>query len=138
MYKTAAVAMATVLTLLGCQTRPQQDELYPQLLIGPKAQGYLQIEGVQQGVASSDLLRAGVRLHNRSRTEQILRYRFSWFDARGFELQGLAARWERQVLRPNEPVTLDRVAPGPNAVSYRIQLFDVQSPTASTTQGIDG
>lgn len=132
------VLTAAALTLLGCQTQPQQPDPYPQLLIGPRAQAYLQIEAVQEGYASSNLLRAGVRLYNRSGQEQTLRYRFSWFDANGFELKGLAGRWEQRSLRPAEPVMIDRVAPSPKAVSYRIQLFDPRTPSANSTQGIDG
>lgn len=133
-----AVLATTSLVLFGCQTQPQQTDSYPQLLIGPKAQSYLHIEGVQEGYASSDLLRAGVRLYNRSQQERKLRYRFSWFDAGGFELQGLSGRWEHRLLRPNEPVMIDRVAPSPKAVSYRIQLFDPSTPYTQPTQGTDG
>ncbi len=132
------VLAAAALTLLGCQTQPQQPVEHPQLLIGPRAQSYLQIEAVQEGYASSNLLRAGVRLYNRSSQEQLLRYRFSWFDASGFELKGLSGRWEQLPLRPAEPVMIDRVAPSPKAVSYRIQLFDPRTPVANSAQGIDG
>lgn len=137
--KTRIGVLATAaLALWGCQTQPQQPVEYPQLLIGPRAQSYLQIEAVQQSYASSNLLRAGVRLYNRSSSEQTLRYRFSWFDANGFELKGLSGRWEQQPLRPGEPMMIDRVAPSPKAVSYRIQLFDPRTPIANSTQGIDG
>jgi len=134
--RTGVLATAALM-LLGCQTQPLQPE-YPQLQIGPRAQSYLHIEAVQEGYASSNLLRAGVRLYNRSSQQQTLRYRFSWFDGNGFELKGLAGRWEQQPLRPNEPVMIDRVAPSPKAVSYRIQLFDPRTPVTTPTQGIDG
>ncbi|MBV0934413.1 DUF1425 domain-containing protein [Marinobacterium weihaiense] len=132
------VLAAAALALLGCQTQPQPPTDYPQLQIGPRAQSYLQIEAVQEGYASSDLLRAGVRLYNRSNQQQTLRYRFSWFDANGFELKGLASRWEQHPLRPAEPVMIDRVAPSPKAVRYRIQLFDPRTAPTHSTQGIDG
>ena len=135
MKNTLTGLLLTAGLLAGCQTQPQQASDWPQLTIGPKARGYLQIESAPQGVASGNLLRAGVRLYNRSQSEHTLRYRFSWMDANGFELPGMASRWEQRLLRPGEPVALDRVAPGPAATSYRIYLFDIN--TATHAQGIE-
>ncbi|MET4000638.1 DUF1425 domain-containing protein [Marinobacterium sp. MBR-109] len=137
MKKTLTGLLLAAGLLAGCQTQPQQPVEWPQLTIGPKARSYLQIEAVPEGVASGNLLRAGVRLYNRSQSEQTLRYRFSWTDANGFELPGMASRWEQRILRPGEPVALDRVAPGPAATSYRIYLFDINTGTATHTQGIE-
>lgn len=123
--------------LTGCQLQPQPDADWPQLTLGPKARSYLQIDAVPEGIAAGNLLRAGVRLYNRSPSEQTLRYRFSWLDQHGFELPGLAARWEQRVLRPGEPVSLDRVAPGPAATRYHIYLFDINSAPAAATQGME-
>lgn len=128
--------LATAL-LAGCQVQPQDSRADPQLTLGPRARNYLHIEGVQQGLASGNLLRAGVRLHNASTTDKTLRYRFSWRDANGFELPGLANRWEQIELRPAEPVALDRVAPSPQAVAFHIYLFDINSNSAATAQGYE-
>lgn len=122
---------ATMLLAAGCQTQPVATP-YPQLVLGPRASGYLQIESVQEGKASSDLLRAGVRLYNKSLLKQELRYRFEWLDSDGFELPGLAARWELLELRPRISHSLDRVAPSPRAVAYRIHLFDADTPPVNT------
>src|SRR5690606_41341915 len=62
--RTLALA-ATMLLAAGCQTQPVATP-YPQRVLGPRASGYLEIEAVQEGKASSDLLRAGVRLYNKS------------------------------------------------------------------------
>ncbi len=129
--KPYALALASVMLLAGCQTQPVATP-YPQLVIGPRAHGYLQIESVQEGKASSDLLRAGVRLHNNSTLNQELRYRFEWLDGNGFEVTGLASRWESLELRPLISHSLNRVAPSPRAVAYRIHLFDTRTPTANT------
>ncbi|MDY6891598.1 MAG: DUF1425 domain-containing protein [Pseudomonadota bacterium] len=137
MKKRVIGLLLTLGLLAGCQSQPQQPAQWPQLTIGPKASRYLQIEAVSQGTASGNLLRAGVRLYNRSQSEQTLRYRFVWLDASGFELPGLASRWERRLLRPGEPVALDRVAPSPTAADYQIHLFDLATGTASHTQGIE-
>lgn len=122
---------AMMLLAAGCQTQPVATP-YPQLVIGPRASGYLQIEAVQEGKASSDLLRAGVRLHSKSVMKQELRYRFEWLDSDGFELPGLAARWELLELRPRISHSLDRVAPSPRAAAYRIHLFDTDTPPVNT------
>ena len=130
--KISILALAAALLLTGgCQTQPVSST-HPHLVIGPRAGGYLQIESVQEGRASGDLLRAGVRLHNRSLGAQELRYRFEWLDAGGFEIQGLAARWELLELRPQVSHSLDRVAPSPRAVGYRIHLFDTHTPPVTT------
>lgn len=129
--KFRTLTLAAALLVAGCQT-PPVSTTYPHLVIGPRAGSYLQIESVQQGRASGDLLRAGVRLHNRSLATQELRYRFEWLDAGGFEVRGLAARWELLELRPQVSHSLDRVAPSPQAVAYRIHLFDTATPPANT------
>lgn len=131
----ALVLAATLLLAAGCQTQPIATP-YPQLVIGPRAQSYLHIESVQEERASSDLLRAGVRLHNKSLFDQELRYRFEWLDSAGFELPGLASRWELLELRPGISQSLDRIAPSPRAVAYRIHLFDTRtSPAHTNTSG---
>lgn len=128
--RTLALA-ATMLLAAGCQTHPVATP-YPQLVLGPRASGYLEIESVQEGKASSNLLRAGVRLHNKSLLKQELRYRFEWRDSDGFEVPGLASRWELLELRPRISHSLDRVAPSLRAVAYRIHLFDTRTPLANT------
>ncbi|EXF44031.1 putative periplasmic lipoprotein [Pseudomonas sp. BAY1663] len=121
---------AAMLLAAGCQTQPQPSP-YPHLVIGPRAGSYLEIESVQEGKASGDLLRAGVRLHSRSLGRQELRYRFEWLDSSGFEVPGLASRWELLELRPQVSHSLDRVAPSARAVAYRIHLFDTHTPPAN-------
>jgi len=130
--KILMLAVSAVL-ISGCQSTPQPTQ-YPQLVMGPRASNYLQIESVQQG-SSGDLLRAGVRLHNRSSVTRDLRYRFEWLDADGFELRGLAARWELLEMRPQVSHSLDRVAPSPRARDYRIHLFDKNTPARETNNG---
>ncbi|MGE4407992.1 YcfL family protein [Pseudomonas sp.] len=126
------LGLAATMLLAGCQTQPAASP-HPHLVIGPRAGGYLEIESVQEGKASGDLLRAGVRLHSRSLGRQELRYRFEWLDASGFEIPGLAARWELLELRPRVSHSLDRVAPSPRAVAYRIHLFDTHTPPANAS-----
>ncbi|MGE6529889.1 DUF1425 domain-containing protein [Pseudomonas sp. NPDC077382] len=122
-----ALLLVAVLIVSGCQTKTPDIE-HPHLVIGPRASSYLQIEGVQDGTASGDLLRAGVRLHSISNVRQTLRFRFEWLDASGFELRGLAGRWERLELRPQVSQSLDRIAPSPKATNYSIHLFDINTP----------
>jgi uncharacterized protein YcfL len=129
------LALAAVVAVSGCQTKPQSE--HPHLVVGPRASGYLQIEGVQEGTASGDLLRAGVRLHSVSSMRQTLRWRFEWLDASGFEIRGLAGRWERLELRPQISHSLDRIAPSPKAKGYRIHLFDISTP-ANVNSHISG
>ncbi len=124
--------LAAVLAVSGCQATLSHNE-HPQLVVGPRAAGYLQIESVQEGTASGDLLRAGVRLHSASSMPQTLRFRFEWLDAAGFEIRGLAGRWERLELRPQISHSLDRIAPSPKAVGYRIHLFDISTPANVNT-----
>lgn len=133
-----ALALAAVVVVSGCQTKPPHSE-HPYLVVGPRASSYLQIEGVQEGSASGDLLRAGVRLHSVSNMQQTLRFRFEWLDASGFEVPGLAGRWERLELRPRISHSLDRIAPSPKATGYRIHLFDISTPANvnSHTSGIN-
>ena len=131
-----ALLVASVLVVSGCQTTTPDTE-HPHLVIGPRASSYLQIEGVQEGTASGDLLRAGVRLRSISNLRQTLRFRFEWLDASGFEIRGLAGRWERLELRPQISHSLDRIAPSPKATDYRIHLFDI-STTANVNSHPSG
>lgn len=130
MHKKVLALAASIALITGCQTAPSPTE-HPQLVIGPKASNYLHIESVQQGT-SGELLRAGVRLHNRSAATQDLRYRFEWLDASGFEIRGLAARWELLELQPHVSHSLDRIATSPKASAYRIHLFDKNTPARET------
>lgn len=127
------LALLTITTFAGCQSMAEP-QANPRLLIGSGASHYLFVESVQQAGADN-LLHAGVRLHNRSALSRDIRFRFEWLDRDGFEIPGLASRWEHLTLRPEEPYSIDRVATSPQATDYRIHLFDRKTPAAGSPQG---
>lgn len=127
------LALLLIATLAGCQNMAEP-QANPRLLIGPAASHYLVVDSVQQASADN-LLRAGVRLHNRSALSRDIRFRFEWLDRDGFAIRGLASRWEHLTLRPEVPYSIDRVATSPQAIDYRIHLFDRKTPAAGSPQG---
>lgn len=127
------LALLVLVVISGCQTRPHESP-HEQLVIGPGASQYLVIESTQEAVADN-LLRAGVRLYSRSSLDQDVRYRFEWLDQNGFELPGLAGRWEHLTLKPGLSYSLDRIASSPRATTYRIHIFDRHTPTSANHQG---
>lgn len=114
----------SVVLLFGCQSNSTLP-VNSNLVIGPKAKRYLHVDSFQVSPLSAGLLRVGLTFHTQSKHD--LRVRFVWLDGNGFELPGLATRWETLTLNPNEPRSIDRVAPSPLALDYRIYLFDINS-----------
>jgi len=134
MKRITLTCLATATLLAGCQIQPATPES-SHLMLGPGVSQYLSIDAQPGGITDGGLLRQGVRVHNRSHSTRKVRFRVVWFDNNGFELAGLSSRWAVHTLRPDEPVTLSRIATAPNATNYRIDLFPAQVSQASSTEG---
>lgn len=131
LMSTLAIASTLLLSACAGPTRQVADN---RIELGPRAKQYLSVSGPYQTFVSSNLLKAGIEIQNASSFKHELRYRIAWFDASGFEIKGLASRWESVVLTPRETQSLSRIAPTPQAQRYRFYLFDINTINTSTTQ----
>ncbi|MGF1750507.1 MULTISPECIES: YcfL family protein [Vibrio] len=63
-----------------------------------------------------------VKLANKTSTDQIIQYRFYWYDQQGLEVNTKQAPWKRAILRGDETITLSEVSINPNGKDFRVQL----------------
>lgn len=70
----------------------------------------------------NDLLNVQVEIANDFSSTQQFQYRFSWYDASGFEIEKEAGSWQPIVMHGRAVTTLQAVAPNPAAKSYKIVL----------------
>ncbi|MFA0086272.1 YcfL family protein [Vibrio sp. 10N.261.51.F12] len=63
-----------------------------------------------------------VKLANKTSVDQIIQYRFYWYDEQGLEVNTKQAPWKRAILRGDETVTLSEVSVNPNGKEFRVQL----------------
>ncbi|MDO6561818.1 DUF1425 domain-containing protein [Amphritea sp. 1_MG-2023] len=131
MNKLMLIILLPLLLLTGCQTQQVKSPDYPQLVFGQGASHFLAIESVTDGYTAGHLLKVSIQAFNRSNSSKTLRYKFTWFDAAGFEIKGLTSRWEALKTEPKEPILINRIATSPEAVSYQVFLSDAY---ASSTQ----
>ncbi len=87
----------------------------------PKVARGLQIVDLDQQFVG-DILRAQVTLASKYSKTQNFRYRFSWFDETGVELDAGARHWLPLIMYGNETKTLQGVAPNPAARQFKINI----------------
>ncbi len=73
----------------------------------------------------NDLLNVQVEIANDFSSTRELQYRFSWFDAAGFEIEQEGGRWQPIVMHGGSVTTLRAVAPNPTVKSYKIVLREL-------------
>jgi uncharacterized protein YcfL len=115
-----------VLLLAGCQGNPVSQS-GGHLLIASDLSSSLLIEEVLTGMASGNLLSVSVNGFNDSSSTKFIRYRLSWRDASGIEIQGLPSNWHSVDLLPKEPFSLQMVASSPEATDYRVYIYNRNS-----------
>ncbi|WP_164549076.1 YcfL family protein [Amphritea opalescens] len=130
MKKLILTALLPLTLLAGCQTQQVRSPDYPQLVFGQGAKSFLAIDSLTDGYTEGHLLRVSIQAVNASSSSKTLRYKFTWFDEAGFEINSLTSRWEALETAPHEPITINRLATSPKAVSYKVFLSDAhaQSP----------
>lgn len=70
----------------------------------------------------NDLLNVQVKIANDFSSTQQFQYRFSWFDASGFEVEKEADNWQPLIMHGGAVTTVQGVAPNPAVKSYKIVL----------------
>lgn len=70
----------------------------------------------------NDLLNVQVEIANEFSSTQQFQYRFSWFDASGFEIEQESESWKPVVMHGGAVTTIQAVAPNPTAKTYKIVL----------------
>jgi len=73
----------------------------------------------------NDLLNVQVEIESQFSSTQEFQYKFSWFDATGFEVEGEANSWRTLILTGKETKTVQAVAPNPTAKKYRMVLREL-------------
>lgn len=120
-------ALLPLILLTGCQTQQVKSPNYPQLVFGQGAKSFLAVESVVDGYTSGQLLRVSIQAFNTSTQVKTLRYKFTWFDENGFAIDSLTSRWEALKAGPKEPISIQRIATSPKAVSYKVFLSDAHA-----------
>lgn len=87
----------------------------------PRVARGLQIVDLSQQFVG-DILRAQVTLASKYSKTQNFKYRFSWFDEVGVELDAGARPWLPLIIHGNETKTLQGVAPNPSARQFKINI----------------
>lgn len=87
----------------------------------PKMARGIQIVDLETGYAG-DLMKANVTLVSKYSDTQNFKYKFSWFDADGVEIDADSTPWIPMVLYGNESKTIQGVAPNPTAKKFKIKL----------------
>lgn len=131
MKKRILTTLLPLLILTGCQTQQVKSLDYPQLVLGQGANRFLAIDSVTEGYTDGQLLRVSIQAVNTSSSAKTLRYKFTWFDAAGFEINSLTSRWEALETAPQEPISINRIATSPKVAAYKVFLSDAH---ASSTQ----
>ncbi len=87
----------------------------------PKMARGIQIVDLETGYAGN-LLKANVTLVSKYSDTQNFKYKFSWFDADGVEIDANSTPWIPMLLYGNETKTIQGVAPNPTAKKFKIKL----------------
>ncbi len=87
----------------------------------PRVARGLQIVDLDQQFVG-DILRAQVTLASKYSRTQNYKYRFSWFDETGVELDSGARHWLPLIIHGYDSRTLQGVAPNPSARQFKINI----------------
>lgn len=117
---------AAALVAAGCQSKVPAFET----LNGPPSRWvqpggdlpkYVEIVSARQDIQNG-LLRAQVNIKNNRRNEYRLLYRFTWLDAKGFEITSIQNDWLPKILGGYETVQIVGIAPDPRATQCVVKL----------------
>lgn len=129
------LAIGLIAGLAGCSstagiegsTTAVRDEsgntAYSNLMVvnNPKLAGKLQIADIQTEMVGG-LMKCQVNLISKYSKNVSVKYKFSWFDADGMEIDSDASAWTPLMLYGNESKTVQGVAPNPGARKFKIKI----------------
>jgi uncharacterized protein YcfL len=87
----------------------------------PKLAGKIQISDIQTEFVGG-LMKTQVDLISKYSKNVSVKYKFSWFDADGMEIDSDASAWTPLTLYGNESKTVQGVAPNPTARKFKIKI----------------
>ncbi len=125
-----AVLLLVTLALASCAVTPTHIPEYREVFIGPSAKNYIQTTALLQGRTEGNLLRVaydGTSLYDRE-----IKYRFTWFDASGFELPGITGNWLVHRVQGQQPFRIQSIATNQKAVSFRLLIYDRHAQVIET------
>ena len=129
------MAIGLIAGLAGCSstagiegsTTAVQDEsgntAYSNLMVvnNPKLAGKIQIADIQTEMIGG-LMKTQVNLISKHSKNVNIKYKFSWFDDDGMEIDSNADAWTPLMLYGNESKTVQGVAPNPTARKFKIKI----------------
>ncbi len=133
MWKRALIAGACAAALTGCANQnvnvagPADREATPdveaieRITLNPPLDRRVRIGSVYEGEADG-LRRIQANVANVSDARTWFQYRYDWFDADGFVIEGPASAWTRQSILAGQRVSLTGIAPTPEAVDWRLTI----------------
>ncbi|MGD8170156.1 YcfL family protein [Vibrio sp. TRT 21S02] len=63
-----------------------------------------------------------VRLASQYKGDQVIQYRFYWYDEQGLEVNTQLAPWRQLIVRGMETVAISEVTVNPNGKQFRVQI----------------
>ncbi|MFN0067738.1 MAG: YcfL family protein [Limisphaerales bacterium] len=128
---------AVLLTAAGCSSpksvntvEPAQSEAVRRLvadrrvITDPSLAKRVTVVDVIEGATPDGLRRLQLTLHNPSRSRQAFNSRIEWFDPQGFQFGTPTDTSVAQVIEGGQTMTIQSVAPHPNARDFRISLLE--------------
>ena len=82
----------------------------------------LHVDDLTVGQTNNGLMKAGVKLTSRQNKDVVAQSKFAWFDADGNEIDPDTDPWRPLVLHGKETRSLQGVAPGASAVSFKLRV----------------
>ena len=82
----------------------------------------LHVDDLTVGQTKNGLMKAGVKLTSRQNKSIVAQSKFAWFDADGNEIDPDTDPWRPLVLHGKETRSLQGVAPGASAVSFKLRV----------------
>ena len=127
LLKTSALLL--ILTLSGCATsglevvgQPNAENDKKALIIHNQSLANIITIDSMKSRERGGLLQVNVTLKNLANSTNRMQYKFSWFDAEGFEVEPEASAWTPITLHGAASVTLDDSAPNSSVKSYKINV----------------
>jgi len=68
------------------------------------------------------LLKAAVTIQSRSDDTEALQYKWTWFDAKGFEVNSSSQPWQPVLVYGMQTTSIQGLAPNPSAKDFRLHL----------------
>lgn len=68
------------------------------------------------------LLKAAVTIQSRSNDTEALQYKWTWFDAKGFEVNSSSQPWQPILVYGMQTTSIQGLAPNPSVKDFRLHL----------------